>query len=357
MIPVIRIAGAGIAVFFITAASVLLLAEEDNSHFARVSSQVAPSQNEEKPDFTKTPPVDAASESKQQKSKPRSWYARLTLSGGYNSNVIGRGTQVALPDYISNEMDWFAGLNLDGGYRLYRNRKFNLWLDGRYRSNYLLDLHDFDLQYVELSPRMNLRLSEKWIGTLRGIFSHTFLGYDRYGYAAGVNPALTYIENAWGNVRLDYVFQRNEFFYTVEDSARDQDGLTHTLRLTQNVNVPDTKLTLSGGGQYDLTASDGTDYDYHDGQVFLNFWHPFVEKTNLRGGLNYGFWNYERPTTRANRNEERMDHRLKSFTEISRPFTPALTGFFRYQLGVNASNINDFHYRQHLFSVGVTQEF
>ena len=296
-------------------------------------------------------------ESNEKNDTKKPWYLRATVEGVYDTNVISKGDSVILPSDISNEDDWGGGALLTGGYRIHRDAKTNLWVDCRYISQYYSDMSDYDLQYVEPGLRAGFKLSDRFVANLRTSYSHAWVGAENYDEDYGIGADIIFIQTDWANVSLGYKIRRAEYFYNINNSALDRDGITNAVQLVQNAKIPRTQLSISAGYRRSWINSDGSDYDYNNDTVFLSAWHPFILDSKIRATASYGYSDYRNPNSRSDRSEKRKDGRIRVYAAISKEIFKNLTIFGSYRFINNDSNLSTFEYARHTYTAGATYEF
>jgi tetratricopeptide (TPR) repeat protein len=290
---------------------------------------------------------------------PKPWQVVVSLSGGYNSNVIFLGDGIPLPTDISQKHAYLARATLGGSYD---------WRLGARDSLTAGYAGQVDL-YADV-PEANF-LDQVWYLDYRHAFSDTLaaalrvsdqfslLDGDVFRNQVAVRPAVGYRLTSWSLVELHYALAANDY-YVDTPAVQDRDGLGHQLGLTWFAAIPGTRLLLRAGAFYTRYEADGADFDADSIGLFVGLNYPLFWQIVADVSYVHLFDRYDDPNSLAGPTGfgfKREDDGDFVSVQLIRPILDWLSVYVRYDYSHNDSNIPFYEYDQHVVSSGVVARF
>jgi tetratricopeptide (TPR) repeat protein len=290
---------------------------------------------------------------------PKPWQVTVSLSGGYNSNVIALGDTIPLPTDISQQHAWFGRATVGASY------DFRLGANDSLTAGYGAQL---DL-YVDLSEAnffdqvfyLDYRhaFGTDWAAALRVSDQFSLLDGDAFRNQVAVRPAVGYRTTSWSLAELHYAFGYNDY-YVDTIAVQNRDGLGHQVGLTWFAAIPGTSVLLRTGAFYTRYDAEGDDFDLDSIGLFASvsvplFWQVVADVTYA-----HTFDRYDNPNSLAGPTGfgfKREDDGDLLGVQLSRPLTDWLTIYVRYDYTHNDSNIPFYTYDQHVVSSGLIARF
>lgn len=324
----------------------------------------------------------------------------IVVSGGfeYDSNVVLRGDNVAVPDEISDEDDVRAVYTAQVGTELFRSRNWTVGLLGAFYGSSHFDLTEFDTQYPSITTWVDRRFGERTVARLQYDFSYAWVGYDAYLREHALTPALFHDWGGrWGTTRLfselswdDFRFQHDDVpsgrpadegggpgqpcrvppdaplstpcgpFGLDEADARDRDGFWAIIGFDHVFPVDELRSELSFGYHWHHYDSQGREYDYqgHEFELGARTRLPWRFVLDLQGRF---IWRpYDHPSTYpdpddlvANQeyglsNNDKEERVWQASAILERPITEWLIASLRYEYTRNDSNVQVFDWDRHV---------
>jgi tetratricopeptide (TPR) repeat protein len=290
---------------------------------------------------------------------PKPWQVGLSLSAGYNDNVIALGSDTPLPSDISQQGSEFVRLGLAAAYT---------WVPAAGQSLTAAYALQADL-YPEVSPANLLdqlwsldyrrALGAQLAAALRVSDQFTLLDGEAFRNQVALRPALGYRLAPWSLAELHYTLSVSDYFVAVPD-VQDRDGVAHQVGLTWFALIPGTRLQVRAGAAYTRSEADGADFDAHSVALFVGLSHPLPWAITADLSYTHTFDRYDQPNSLAGPDgfafKRRDDGNFLSL-QLSRPLLPWLRAFVRYDYAYNASTIPFYEYHQHIGSGGLAADF
>lgn len=298
---------------------------------------------------------------------PKAWAAYVSLSGGYNSNVIGLPDRLALPPDISDEESAVFSTELGGRYTFDLDPFSALTFGYGNVNNYYFDLEDFSLSQHFLYASYGRRLNQDIGVALRAYGDYVLIGGDSFRLQAGVRPSIAYRLGADAAIELSYLAAFSDYKFDPVIRAQERDGDYHAIMLQEQFGLPGTKLRLQVGGGYVETDADGSDFDYHGTTVFGSAAYPFDvplgDATWVvvgQVGYSYSLDHYDHNNSLSGATGfafEREDDVHRVNVNLLVPIRPRIEAFAAYNFVDTGSNIVFYDYDQHVGRAGLNVRF
>jgi tetratricopeptide (TPR) repeat protein len=290
---------------------------------------------------------------------PKPWQVVVSLSGGYNSNVIFLGDSIPLPTDISQKHAYFARATLGASYdwRLGARDSLTAGYGGQ------IDL------YADI-PEANF-LDQVWFLDYRHAFTtdlaaalrvsdqFSLLDGDPFRNQVAARPAVGYRVTPWSLAELHYAFAANDY-YVDTPAVLNRDGLGHQVGLTWFAAIPGTRLLLRAGAFYTRYEAEGADFDADSVGLFVGLNYPLFWQIIADVSYVHLFDRYDNPNSFAGPTGfgfEREDDGDFVGVQLSRPILPWLSVYARYDYSRNDSNVPFYEYDQHVVSSGLVARF
>lgn len=289
---------------------------------------------------------------------PKPWQVVVSLSAGYNDNVIALGTDVPLPSDISQKDSAFVRLGLGGAYTWRLTGMDSLTAAYALQADVYADVSAANLLDQVWSLDYRHAFSAEWAAALRVSDQFTLLDGEAFRNQVTVRPAVGYRLTPWSLVELHYLLAASDYYVDVPP-VQDRDGLAHQLGLTGFLAVPGTRLLLRLGAAYTRSEADGADFDAGSVALVVGLSHPLPWQLTADLSYAHTFDRYDNPNSLAGAGfafKRRDDGNVLSL-QLSRPVLPWLRAYVRYDFTLNDSNIAFFEYDQHVVSTGLVASF
>jgi len=294
----------------------------------------------------------------------RRWLV-LQAGLGYDSNVALVGTDVAQPEFLSNEGDGRGEWGIQAGHELFRTEKWGGGVLANYDGTAYFRESDFDLAYVGAEAWVDRTLGERtWI-RFQPLFGAIFYDYDDYlrfyGFRADVFQG-------WGDAGAGDFWVRyayNDFLYPIPGAtpalrhARNRDGddvwtgYDHSYPLTSST-------VLQGGPFFHYYDSRGSEYDFWGvgGWIGVTQQLPWELTGQISGS--YGYDRYRHASTFLFPGEA-IEHRRDDVwivqALLERPIAKRVIASARWTYYNDDSNTDVFNYDRHVVELYVTVAF
>jgi tetratricopeptide (TPR) repeat protein len=292
----------------------------------------------------------------------RRW-AVFYLGIDYDSNVVLRGNDVALPADVSNQGDGLVWWGIEAGYELFRRNGWGGGVLGNYYGNVHFHLNDFDQQWLRAAFWVDRTLGEHTLLRVQPEFGQGFYDYDDYVRFYGV---LVELLHDWGDpgqgtfyARYDY----NDYNYRIPGdpalaATRNRDG--NSLRAGyDHFYAIDQDTSVRGGPFFLYYAAEGSEYDSWGvgGWAEVERRLPWELTLDVLGSVAYV--PYANPSTFQvpPTSDDRQDVISMAQVALSRPIFEHTTLTLRYRYQDNHSNTDVFDYDRHVVGAYLTVAF
>jgi tetratricopeptide (TPR) repeat protein len=290
---------------------------------------------------------------------PKPWQVVVSLSGGYNSNVIFLGDSIPLPTDISQKHAYFLRGTLGASYdwRLGARDSLTAGYGGQIdlyadiaEANFLDQVWYLDYRHAFTNDlAAALRVSDQF----------SLLDGDPFRNQVAVRPAVGYRVTSWSLAELHYALAANDY-YVDTPAVQDRDGLGHQVGLTWFAAIPGTRLLLRAGAFYTRYDADGADFDADSIGLFVGLNVPLVWQIVADVSYVHLFDRYDNPNSLAGPTGfgfKREDDGDFVSVQLTRPILDWLSVYVRYDYSHNDSNVPFYEYDQHVVSSGLVARF
>jgi tetratricopeptide (TPR) repeat protein len=287
------------------------------------------------------------------------WQVTVSLSGGYNSNVIGLGDTIPLPADISQEDAFFGRATLGASYDFRLGERDSLTVGYGAQLDLYVDLSEANfldqVWYLDYRHAFGADLA----AALRVSDQFSLLDGDPFRNQVAARPAVGYRVTPWSLVELHYTLSVNDY-YVETPAVQNRDGLGHQAGLVWFAAIPGTRLLLRAGAFYTRYEAEGADFDLDSVGVFVGLNYPLVWR--IVGDVSYvhTFDRYDNPNSLAGPagfGFKREDDGDAVSVQLTRPVLDWLSVYVRYDYTHNDSNVPFYKYDQHAVSSGVIARF
>jgi tetratricopeptide (TPR) repeat protein len=297
------------------------------------------------------PPAPAAA-------KP--WQVVVSLSGGYNSNVIALGDTIPLPSDISQKHAYFARGTLGASYDWRLGARDSLTAGYNAQIDLYADLSEANfldqVWYLDYRHAFTSDLA----AALRVSDNFSLLDGDAFRNQVGIRPAVGYRISSWSLLELHYALGINDYYVDDVPPVQDRDGLGHQVGLTWFAAIPGTQLLLRAGAFYGRYEADGADFDFDSIGLFVGLNVPLFWQIVADVSYIHLFDRYDNPNSLAGPTGfgfKRDDDGDFFSVQLTRPILDWLSVYVRYDYSRNDSNVPFYEYDQHVVSSGVVARF
>ena len=294
----------------------------------------------------------------------RRWLV-LQAGLGYDSNVALVGTDVAQPEFLSNEGDGRGEWGIEAGHELFRNQKWSGGVLANYDGNAYFRESDFDLAYVGAGAWVERALGQSTRVRLQPLFGAIFYDYDDYlrFYGARADAFHSWGDAGAGDLWVRYAW--NDFLYPIPGStpalrdARNRDGddvwtgYDHSYPLTSTT-------TLQGGPFFHYYDSKGSEYDFWGVGAWIGVTQQLPWELTGEVSGSYVYDHYRHASTFLLPGET-IEHRRDDVwivqALLERPIAKRVTVTARWTYFNDDSNTDVFNYDRHVVGLYVTVAF
>lgn len=334
----------------------------------------------------------------------RRFWGEVTVGFEYDSNVVLRGTGVALPSEISGKQDIRGAFAANGGVEILRTENWSGGLMASYTGWVQDELDQFDMQYPTVSGWLDRRFGDSTIGRVRYDFGYAWLGNEPFVAAQDFTASVYQNWNRYGATEFSGRYVWNNFFFARFDVPggtgtpgstcpaipgttptliwsvcgppgldeaveRNRDG--HGLRLgfLHRYPIDFFDTVLRGGYFYHRYFSRGTEYRFEAHEVQLGFdaLLPFELELDVLGRFVYQPFDHPStfptppPTTNGTeyglKSRRRLDKLWDVAVVLERDLGKYLTLAARYWYQNNISNVDAFDYDRSIVGAYLTAHF
>jgi len=301
------------------------------------------------------------------RSRPDVW-ASLRAGMEYDTNVVLRGSGVALPGDISDDSDWRGVWAADGGIELLRTEVWSAGFLAAYTGAAHIDLSEFNYHFPTASAWIDRELGSDTTARARYDFGYAWVDKESF---VMTNDWTASVHHRWeeaGRTSLAVVpFLRNYKYELPEYDEDERDDLDRSgvgvdVALEHRYGTGLGDLEVRGGYIYTHYSSDGTEYDF-DGHGFalgLNSSLPFDDDESraevvVDAWAGFTYRPYENAslydTPGAGR---RKDQIWEVGAALERPITDRTSLLFKYTFVDNGSNVDAYDYDRHIVGGYIT---
>ncbi len=287
----------------------------------------------------------------------RPWRLELSLSGGYNTNVIGIGEGVPLPTDVSNEASGLATFSASFAYDLIRDQTNTLTAGYFFRS----DLYNHELSgsnllqnYWYLAWQHRLTDADRFTFFIGDDF--TAIGGDPFRNAVTLGPSLRHQFGETFALEAGYRATISDYFFNTA-AVTDRDGVNHSLNLTAHLRDPNTGITGYFGYGFQTDATDGSDYDQDSHCLSAGVTIPLPWEVTADLSYTHVFADYRHRTSFTGFTVARDDDADYVSAKLTKRINEHVRVHLRYGYSSNDSNLAFFNYDQHVVTGGVTISF
>jgi hypothetical protein len=220
-------------------------------------------------------------------------------------------------------------------------------------------------EFDERSNRFHATLARAvvpgvWLG-VQGGYDHLTLNGHAYLQEPWAMPYLSVLEGDFGSTQM--LFRYGQQYYLgspFHTATLDRNGPVDTIGANQLFFLLDRRLTLTLGFAYEQESPDkssGDDFARHTTEGIVGLRWPAWWRTLLELDYVYKSDDYTHPQSVTNFTERRQDGGNYVAAILRRPILPGLDALVSYYATVNASNIPQYDYNRHVFSVEVRYAF
>jgi tetratricopeptide (TPR) repeat protein len=307
------------------------------------------------------------------RSRPDVW-ASLRAGIEYDTNVVLRGSGVALPGDISDDSDWRGVWAADGGIELLRTEVWSAGFLAAYTGSAHIELSDFNYQFPTASAWIDRELGSDTTARARYDFGYAWVDKESFVMTHDWTASVHHRWEEAGRTSLavvpflrDYKYELvappgadPENFEEIRD-ALDRSGVGVDVALEHRYGTGLGDLEVRGGYIYTHYSSDGIEYDF-DGHGFalgLNSSLPFDDDESraevvVDAWAGYTYRPYERASIYQSSAGRRKDHILEVGAALERPITDRTSLLFKYTFVDNRSNVDAYDYDRHIVGGYIT---
>lgn len=227
----------------------------------------------------------------------RPWKLQISAGYEYDTNVVLRGANVALPSELSNEEDGRFVLQPTGSYSFFRTDRMDAGLEASGYFTFQNDITSFNIESYQAGPYIDYRINDNLFASARYGFNFIRFGHEDYLTRHIVTPQVTYVWAKRGYTSLYYQFQHRDFQDAASVPGIERDGTNNIFGIVQGITLPElfkgegaTNLELSY--RYDIQSTEGTEYDGDFHAVGLVYYVPLPWQLRADVGATLRFEQY-----------------------------------------------------------------
>jgi tetratricopeptide (TPR) repeat protein len=297
------------------------------------------------------------------RTRPRDYWAELTVGVESDSNVVLRGNGVDLPSEIGDKSDERAIWHANAGWQFLNTPDWGAGAMLTYTGTAQFDLQEFNYHYPQATLWIDRRLTENLTAQLQGDYAYGWVDTDPWVSESAVTPSLIY---TWARdlyTRLYGRFSWSNYLFAPDTGsffdntvagidlgqARNRDGRGEQAGLEQGIPIDALHTQLTATGLYSRYHADGSEYSYSGFGAYLTSETDLPWKFTMYLGGGYTRRGYLNSTTYQNvappGSDRRLDNVLDTEVALERPIVwDWLLGSVRWHYTDNASNVAVFDY-------------
>jgi tetratricopeptide (TPR) repeat protein len=295
--------------------------------------------------------------------RPRDYWAELTVGIEDDSNVVLRGDGVELPSNISDKSDGRAIWHANAGWQFLRTHDWGAGAMLDYTGTAQFDLSEFNYHYPIATVWVDRRITENLSAHMQGDYAYGWVDAKPYVTDVSMTPALVYTWAQQTYTRLFGRFSWTNYYFDIDGSAsfppppdsnqlivdRNRDGRAEQVGLEQGLPIDALNTQLTGTLLYTRYHAQGTEYSYRGTGLYLQSETDLPFKLSLLLGAGYTYRGYLNRTTFETSPpaaaDIRHDHVVDTVVGLERPiFFDWLLASARWHYTNNASNVPVFDY-------------
>ncbi len=304
---------------------------------------------------------DAVTDSHFSDSKQRQggFNAQLSVGGGYNSNVMGLASNLALPTHTPHEDSAFFETQAGASYQKYITDndlltvgygfQAKVYGENALSKNFDLMDHLMTANYQHLLSKdvtLGIRLSDEF----------TQLGGNSLRNQFVLRPALSYRVTDWLAAEVAYKFTNDDFFFNAA-AIRDRDNTAQGMDLTTFFQWPELGLRGRLGYQYNSVNADGRDFYYHTNAIVAGIGHTFAGNITADVYYTRSFNDYDHANSLSSKGFKRDDDIDQISLQLGIPIMGPISAYVHYDYLSVDSNISFYNFNKHTASAGFAINF
>jgi tetratricopeptide (TPR) repeat protein len=297
------------------------------------------------------------------RTRPRDYWAELTVGIESDSNVVLRGNGVDLPSNISDQSDERAIWHANAGWQFLRTPDWGAGAMLTYTGTAQFDLSEFNYHYPVATAWVDRRITENLTAHLQGDYAYGWVDAQPWVSETAATPALVYTWARDNYTRFFGRFSWSNYYFDPDGSAafpppptdsqnkaqRNRDGRAEQVGLEQGFPIDALHTQLTGTALFTRYHAQGSEYSFRGTGAYLQSETDLPFKFSLILGGGYTYRGYLNPTTFETvappASEIRRDHIVDTEVGLERPiFFDWLLASARWHYTNNASNVPVFDY-------------
>ncbi|HKC49575.1 MAG TPA: hypothetical protein VKF60_02195, partial [Myxococcota bacterium] len=300
------------------------------------------------------------------RTRPRDYWAELTVGVEGDSNVVLRGDGVDLPSNISDKSDGRAIWQANAGWQFLRTRDWGAGAMLTYTGTAQFELSEFNYHYPVATAWVSRRISDNLTANLQGDYAYGWVDAQPFVSEVSTTPSLLYTWARDTYTRLFGRFSWTNYYFDADGSAvwnpsrdtliesqtkddRNRDGRAEQVGLEQGLPIDVINTQLTGTVLFTRYHAQGTEYSFRGTGAYLQSETNLPFKFSLLLGAGYTYRGYLNRTTFENEppstSDIRHDHVVDTEVGLERPiFYDWLIASARWHYTNNASNVPVFDY-------------
>jgi hypothetical protein len=228
------------------------------------------------------------------------------------------------------------------------------------------EISNFDLLDQSLSVTGTHHVNRNVTGTLQLSEGYVLFGGSALRNQVGVRPSLIYRFADWLPLEISYFFALSDYF-TGTPAAQDRTGTSHTVSVTQYVQLSDYKIVLNVGYFHTWNNTKGSDFDSRIHGVRAGATFPLVWEISGAAYYTKTFDDYQNRNSLVGGAFKRDDQTDAVSVQLTRPINElieswvssglSLQFFMQYDFYQVDSNIVSVSFSQHVGSSGIVLSF
>ncbi len=303
------------------------------------------------------------------RTRPKDYWAELTVGIEGDSNVVLRGDGTDLPSNISDKSDGRAIWHANAGWQFLRTQNWGAGAMLTYTGAAQFDLSDFNYHYPVATAWVSRRITDNLTASLQGDYAYGWVDAQPFVSEVSTTPSLLYTWARDTYTRLFGRFSWTNYYFETDGSApfirppavetqleadqliedRNRDGRAEQAGLEQGLRIDVIHTHLTGTALFTRYHADGTEYSFRGSGAYLQSDTDLPFKLSLLLGVGYTYRGYLNRTTfetsPPSTADTRHDHVLDTEVGLERPiFYDWLIASARWRYTNNASNVPVFDY-------------
>ncbi|MGD0390183.1 MAG: tetratricopeptide repeat protein [Tepidisphaeraceae bacterium] len=287
------------------------------------------------------------------------FHFRLSLDGGYNSNVFNLPDGTVVPSGTSRKGSSDLRVMPDLSYDLVSDPNNKLTIGDQFEGEFNQDggAEKADVLDDALYVQAQHALSHEWAVSAKFYDDYTMIGDASFRNLVAARPAIAFRPVDWAVTEASYIAQDSEYLFPSITNPLRRSGLAQTATITEYITVPGTSVQLRAGYFHEWNQARGSDFVFQSDAGFAGLSSPII--WGIVGDIGYTRLDdkYAHLNSFTAGVSPRRDYTDFATAQLSKEIAPHITLYVSYQYIGDASNIPFYKYNQSAVCAGATIAF